>query len=459
MGCTRNRSKTLDEGLFVFGLVIALVVPSTVWATFASQFAFSTGEGYSDNIFFSQTNKNHDFITIFAPTLTFLYAPEGQITPTLTANITPSYQIYARHSDLNNFDNVSANAAYTYQYSPRLNFNLYDTLQRQGQTRLGGLTGFGQFPTGPTSPPPVGGVIAPPSSQNLKDLTSGGTQLTNYVGFQGSYLYRPDIRFTGWYTNQFVNFTQAGGTDVFNDVGFRGIYNWRQDHNLHAGLTISISNARNGDSGVIYNFDFGDDYFSNYTIQLTPTLSLAASTGLSFNTSNSGPHVAQNTSVIITKLWETAQLNGGVTKGLTPSYGISGISDTTTLFTNVNWRLTEKLSTGASVNFSLYDTKDVNFKTFQAGFGFQYLFTSWLSSGIYYSFNWIDAGAGANSTGGLIQQGITRANNVFAFLTTRFDVWPNTGLARSISSPTLSPTPTLIPPFPMQAPQTPKLIP
>src|SRR5262249_8533504 len=162
------------------------------------------------------------------------------------------------------------------------------------------------------------------------------------------------------------------------------------------------------------NFDIGDDYFSNYNIQLTPTLSLSASSGLSLNTSDSGPRVANNTTVTITKLWETAQVNGGVRKGLTPSFGISGVSDTASVFANFNWRITEKLSAVSSANFTFWDTKDVNFKTFQAGMGVQYLFTSWLSSGVIYNYNWIDAGAGANSTG-LIQQGITRANNVFAF--------------------------------------------
>jgi hypothetical protein len=275
----------------------------------------------------------------------------------------------------------------------------------------------------------------------------------------GSYLYRPNSSFSGGYSNQFTNFSTAGGTEVFNSIFARGVYNWNQDHNLHAGFTISIINARNGGSGVAYNFDAGDDYFTNYNIQLTPTLSLSARTGLSLSTgNNSGSPVTNNTNITITKLWETAQVNGGLNKGLTPSYGVSGISDTTTLFMNFNWRLAEKLSTVTGLNFSFYDTKDVNFKTFQAGIGLQYLFTSWLSSGLNYQFNWIDAGAGANSTD-LLQKGITKSNSVFAYLTTRFDVWPNTGLARSISSPTLSPTPALIPPFPMQAPQAPTLTP
>lgn len=444
MGCIRNRSKILANCFFLLPLAIAIVLPSSLWGAFATQFSFTPGEAYSDNIFFSK-DREHDFVTFFTPTLTLLYAPEGQVSPTLNVNVSPRYEIYARHSDLNNFDNIAANAGYTYLYSPRLSFNLSDSFQRQGKTRTS-LIQPGQFLTGPTSPPASGGITTPSQSQNLKDLTSAGTQISNSVALEGSFLYRPDVSFTGGYTNTFASFTDAGGSDLFHSIYIRGIYNWRQEHNLHAGYTLSIGNARNGDNGVIHNFDIGDDYFTNYNIQLTPTLSLAASSGLSLNTSNSGPRVANNTSVTITKLWETAQVNGGVRKGLTPSFGVSGISDTTSLFANFSWRLSEKLSASSSANFSLWDTEDVNFKTFQAGIGFQYLFTSWLSSGLNYNFNWIKTGAGADSTD-LLERGIVKSNVLFLTLTARFDVWPNTGLARSISSPTLSPEPTLIPPF------------
>jgi hypothetical protein len=449
MGCTKSHSRIWDEWTLLVGVVFCLALPANAWAAFASQFSLSAGEQYSDNIFFSKS-KEHDFVTIFTPTLTLFYAPEGQVVPTLNLNISPSGEIYARHSDLNNFgDNVSVNGGYTYRYSPRLNFHLSDTFQRQGQTRTGGLDGFGQFATGPTSPPPT----SSPGSQNLKDLISQGDQLSNSVFFQGSYLYRPDISFTGGYTNTFTRFITAGGTDVFHTIHARGIYNWKQEHNLHAGYSISINNSRNGDSGVIHNFDVGDDYFTNYNLQLTPTLSLAASTGLSLNTGNDGPRVANNTSITITKLWETAQLNGGLRKGLTPSFGVSGISDTTSLFTNFNWRLTERLSTNSNVNLSFFDTQDVKFKTFQASLGLQYLFTSWLSSALTYRFNWIDSGAGANASD-LLEKGTVKSNSVFLSVTTHFDLWPNTGLARTISSSTL--TPVLRTPFPIQVPTTPR---
>ncbi|HWP22866.1 MAG TPA: hypothetical protein VNM15_01615 [Candidatus Binatia bacterium] len=422
-----------------------LFAASSVWAAVASQFSFTASEGYSDNIFFSK-DKEHDFITVFTPKLTLLYAPPGQVVPTLNLDLSTSGEIYARNSDLTNFGkNVWLNGAYTYQYSPRLNLYVSDSLRRLGDTRTGGLAG--SFQSGPTSPPT--GVPSPPVSTNLNNLISRGDQWSNWVSLHGSYLYRPDMSFTAGYSNQIVSFVDAGGTDVFHTISLRGIYNWRQEHNLHAGYSISISRSRNGDNGVIHNFDFGDDYFTNYNIQLTPTLSLAASTGLSFNTGNRGPRVANNTSITVTKLWETAQLNAGVRKGLTPSFGVAGVSDTTSFFGNFDWRITEKFSANSSLNFSMYDTKDVNFKTFQASVGAQYAFTSWLSAGLAYYHNWVDSGAGATSTD-LLSRGAVRSNSAFLFLTTRFDLWPNTGLARSISPSAL--TPVITTPFPVQSP-------
>ena len=450
MGCIRNRSKIWGECAILAAFCTVLLRPSDIWAAFASQFSLSVGEEYSDNIFFSK-NKESDFVTIITPTLSLYYAPIGQAAPTLNLNISPSGQIYARHGELSSFgfnDNSSINGGYTFQYSPRLTFNFSESFQRQGDTRLTGLVGAGnQLPLTPTTPFPQGGAVPNSASQNLKDYTSGGQQLSNNFAFQGNFLYRPDMRFSAGYSNTFAKFITQGGSDLSQTLSIRGIYNWKQEHNLHAGYSVSIVNPRNGDNGVIHDFDFGDDYFTSqvYNIQITPTLSLAASTGLSINTSGSGPKVANNTTITVTKLWETATLSGGLRKGLTPSFGISGVSDTTNLFTNFAIQLAERVSGTASTSFSYFDTKDVNFKTIQASAGLQYSITSWLSSTLSYSYRWINSGSGANNTD-LISPGTVNASNVFINFTTRFDIWPNAGLART--EPFSGGAPTLRTPFP-----------
>jgi len=451
MACTKNRSKIWTDGIFVFFVITVFMLPNQAWGAFASQFSLTVGEGYSDNIFFTK-QKEHDFATVIVPTFSLLYAPEGQVTPTLSLSISPNGQIFARHSELSNFgENFVFNGAYTYRHSPRLNFYVSNNLQRLGETRIIGLTDEGFFQVPVPEPPPLPSAETVPSSAgNLSNFITGGAQLINVFSVRGSYLYRPDVSFTGGYTNTFTNFIDQGGNELFQTVGARGIYNWRQDHNLHAGYFISILKDRDGDTNVIHTIDIGDDYFTGYKLQLTPTLSLAASTGISFNIGSGGPRVANNTNVTLTKLWETATLSAGVQKGLTPSDGVSGISNTTSVFANFVMRLSEKFSVNSGVQFSLFDTDDVNFNTFQGTVGLQYWITTWLSSALSYNFRWIDSGSGASNTD-LLTQGVVKANTVMLTLTANFDLWPNIRLARSnMSSSTL--TPVLRTPFPITTP-------
>ena len=449
MACTRSRLRIWVNRLQTSLLILSVVWPTALWAAVASQFSLLLGEQYSDNIFFSK-EKEDDFVSIITPTLTLLYAPSGQIAPTLTLNISSSGEIYGRHSELNNFgDNINVNGGYTYQYSPRVNFHVSNRFRRQGATRLAESGGSGEFETGQTSPPPVGGVSSPSPSDRLENFISRGNQLTNSFNLHGRYLYRPDLTITAGYTNRLAKFLDAGGTDVFHTIGTRAVYNWRRDHNLHAGYSISILDSRTTKSSVIHNLDFGDDYFTNYNLQLTPTLSLTTSTGLSLNLGSEGPRVANNTRITFTKLWETADWNVGVFKGLTPSFGVAGVSDTTSFFSNFNLRLTDRLSTQANANFSLFDTEDVNFKVLQAGAGAQYLLTSWLSSNLNYYFNWSDSGAGATGSD-LLNPGSVRSNVVFLSVTLLFDLWPNIGLARGMSSSAT--TPRIRTPFPSASP-------
>ena len=206
----------------------------------------------------------------------------------------------------------------------------------------------------------------------------------------------------------------------------------------------------------MFNFDLGDDYFSNFQINLSPTLTLTASTGISLNAGNNGPPVANNTNITLTKIWETATLSGGVQHGLTSSYGVAGISNTTTVNGQFNYQVTEKLSTIAGVNFSFYDTDDGNFQTFQASTGARYQFTPWLASNLFYAYRWTDSSSSvAQSSSGILQAGIVRANAVYLTLTANFDLWPNVGLARS----TTVLTPLVTTPFPQAITPTTKPLP
>src|SRR5690349_21856648 len=116
MGCTRSRLRISAESFFAVALVLTLALPSNGWAAFASQFSFSVGEQYNDNIFFEK-KKEHDFVTVITPALHLYYAPTGQSAPTANLNISPTGLIYARHSNLNDFgfsDTSAITGGYTY---------------------------------------------------------------------------------------------------------------------------------------------------------------------------------------------------------------------------------------------------------------------------------------------------------------------------------------------------------
>ena len=417
----RSCSQWSFVGLYLSLLIVcSLLLQRDALAAVASQFSLSVGEEYNDNIFFTK-DKEHDFITHIFPTFSLFYAPAGQTVPVFTADFTPIGQIFADHSEESNFgDNIRFRTSYIYRYSPRVTFHAADTLRRLGQTR----TAFGdEFLTG--SP----GFNLSPQSQELDDFISRGDQLTNRFSLGARYEHTPNLSFTGDYDFGYTTFLDAGGRDLSHSVGARGFYRWREEHNLHAGYSISIIKSRNGDDNIVHNFDIGDDYFSSLKIDLSPTLTILTSAGVGLNSNSSGPGISGRVNVTAIKIWERATLRAGVRKGLTPSFGVGGISDTTSFFTAFNIRITEFLTGIAAVDYSLYDTDDVNFNTFQASTGLQYRFTSWLSSTLGYAHRRRDAGSGAASTD-LLEQGTVNSNSVFLFFTSRFDVWPSIGLAR-----------------------------
>ena len=376
--------------------LLALILAKNAEARFASRFSLSATEEYNDNIFFTK-EKDQDFVTSITPTLTFLYAPPGQKDFPFRASIGSALQVFARNSDRNNLGEViSFDAGYSYRYSPRLSFELTETLRRIGETRTQG--------------------------SDIAQLGTGGDQLSNRFSVDGKFLYTPKITFTGGFSGRVRSFLDEGGTDIDNSVGIRGTYQWGQ-HNLHAGYRISFIDSRNenddDDDNVIHTFDLGDDYFSKKIIRLTPTLTLSAASGISVNTSGDGPTIANKTNINLIKVWRGASLTARVSRGLTGSLGVSGLSNTTSFLSNFNIQFTRFLTANADVNFSLFDTDDEDFDVLQAQAGIQYLITSWLSSNLRYIHRWRDTGE-------------INSNSILLFFTAHFDIWPNPGLGKAI---------------------------
>jgi len=417
-------------------------------AGIAAGLSFSVGEEYNDNIFFAE-KKQRDFVTLFAPTLTFLYVPPSETVPTLVAGLSVAGQVFARHSELNNFgDNVSFNVGYTHRYSPRLTFHVANTLRRGGDARTIGFDTLGptpQLPTTPTMVPPIGGLDPLPNFQGVGALVSKGSIFTNHFSIDGAYLYAPNLSISGSYNTEYSALTSQGGSDLSNSVGIRGVYNWLQEHNLFAGYNVTVVQSRGGvgGSGVVHNFDFGDDYLSTLKINLTPTWTISGSAGIGLNTAGSGPGVANNLSVTMIKIWQTAVFDVAVRRGFTSSFGLAGVALTTNADSSFKIRLLERLTGSLGIDYSFFKTSDADFKVFRAGLGLQYWFTNWLSSSMAYSHQWRDitgsdvprlVSKGRISSGGRID-----SNSVFLSLSVHFDIWPNVGISKGPIRPLYAP--------------------
>src|ERR1043166_5754684 len=92
MGYKNRRSPIANPACMVVVFLVCLLYSNRAEAAFATQFSFTAGELYTDNLFFTK-QKEHDFVTTLTPTFSILYAPVGSQIPTLNLNISPSGSI------------------------------------------------------------------------------------------------------------------------------------------------------------------------------------------------------------------------------------------------------------------------------------------------------------------------------------------------------------------------------
>jgi len=389
--------------LFLFLLLLSflfgLALPLAAQAGAVSGLSIALTEEFNDNIFFSEDEKSGDFITSIIPTFRFLYAPHGAEVPTFTAEVSSAVQIFANNSELNNWgENVRLAADYLYQHSPRLSFSLKNVLRRVAEGRTARRDGF------------------------EADLLTRGARVTDTYSVDGKFLYTPKSYFTGRFSGFYTNFIDEGGSDSKNSLGVRAFYVWKEEHNLYVGYSMEVFRPRNGENTVVHSFDIGDDFFSNRKIQITPTLTLITSGGISFASDNNRSGIAGRTNLRLTKVWQRASLTTGLRRGLTSSFGASGISNTTTVFNNVNVRLTELLTLAGGLTFSLFDTDDGDIQVFGGQIGIEYQINQWAAAKLGYLYRWRDE----EDT-----PGTTSSNSVVLFFGTNFDTWPRFGLGRN----------------------------
>jgi len=381
---------------FLPTLLLSVLLATNAEGRFTSRFSLSVTEEYNDNIFFAK-KKDPDFVTSISPTLTLFYQPLSQNTPIFNTVFTFPAKIFARNSQQNSYflsKNQSLNTDYTYQYSPRLTVDFRESLRLFGSTRT--------------------------ADSDISDLIIGGDQLNNNFSINGKFLFKPKLTFFADFKTNYRVFLDAGGSETSNSIGARGSYVWKQ-HNIHLGYGITVLKSRSGEDNVVHSIDVGDDFFSKKTIKLTPTLTLLASSGISLNTGTAGPRLANNTDVSLTKVWQGASLSARLTRGLSSSLGVSGISETTNLSSNFNIRLTQFLTLTQDVNMSFFETEDNSFNIFQAKANIQYFITPWMAANLSFTHRSRDTGKVAS-------------NSVNLSMTLFFDIWPNTALGRGLQS-------------------------
>jgi hypothetical protein len=446
--------------------VILLVFCGKAEARFASRFSLAVGEEYSDNIFFSE-KKTHDFITVLNPTLSFIYQPTFRPNSQLTFDLSVPAEFFVRHSGESNFgDRLSLQANYLYQYSSRLNFTARECLSRRGETRTGGFDdlrgggqGFGNSSgTGGLSGSTTfggfssnGGCGGFGNSGGLgrvggeaglgdSDLVTRGEVLSNTFDIRSRFSYSPIWSFDGSYRSRYMAFFDEGGREISHKFEIGTSYHRWQQHNLRARYSIEILKSRDGKTDILHDIDAGDDFFSNRQIQLTPTLSILASTGLGLQTGDSDFRLRHTLDVALVKIWRLAQFVVGVKRGLTGSQGVSGPSFTTDFFTGFQIQLTRRLVGMAGAELSLYDTDNQDYETFQALAGFQYWLASWVAVNLAYNFQRFDPERQNGDTSSILSQGIVDSNSVFLSLVAYFDLWPNLGLAHGAAASHMLPT-------------------
>jgi len=150
--------------------------------------------------------------------------------------------------------------------------------------------------------------------------------------------------------------------------------------------------SRNGDDDLVIDFDFGDDYLSRFDFELTPTLKLSYSGGVSFASRTSGAGVVNRSRISLEQIWKKARLTAGFRHGLTSSLGVSGTSRTTAVFGDFTIRFSRSLSGVLSATYSNFDTDDDSFNTVRANVSLQYWILYWLRADFKYGFAMRDGG-------------------------------------------------------------------
>ncbi|MGE0823698.1 MAG: hypothetical protein AB7G75_28450 [Candidatus Binatia bacterium] len=369
-------------------------------------------------------------------------------------------------------DRLSLRTRYNFPYSTRVTFDFDECFGRVGTSRIGGqndvrqgagLGGSGGFGSGSSASVTSGfggfggfgsdglrscsgsgglgslGRGDPGSILSSSELVTRGETIENDFNFRNRINFSQNFSVASGYQWRYLGFLDEGGQESAHSFDIDASYTRWRGHRLYARYRLTLFRRRTGGSETIHDVDVGDDYFGSRQIQLTPTLSIFASTGISTATGGGKFRLRHKLDVSLVKLWRTAVFTVGVDRGLSSSVGVSGPSFTTNFFSTYVIQLSRRFTGIAAADFSMFDTDDSDFQTLQILAGLQYWVTSWMSVNLMYNYRWLDPDQGGSRDNFLSTAKID-GHSVIVSLSAYFDIWPNVGLARGIAarSPFLS---------------------
>jgi len=405
----------------------------------------SLSEEYNDNVFFDESDE-WDFITIIGLGLGVDYQRPGL---SLDLNGGTNAQLYARGTHANTvnvLDNQALQLGTTYQATPRLSFNISNSLARVSDTRTGTSTTSGESAaasdsgttpaTNPadTTPSPTDTTTTPPGSagaqqqdgySNVDVLLPRGSAFTNAFSLAANYRLTPRWTATAGYRNSLSNFTDPGGRDLSHYALASAGYQWRPNVSFNAGYSFSHFDFSDNPNADSHSVTVGADY------QPSPLWSISGAGGVYFTNptgndpaDSSGNDITDQTGFTgylqLDKLFQRSAVSLGARQGVTPSAGVAGLSLTREAFLAYHIRLAEWLSGSVSTSYSYYDTTTTNFSVSNTTAGLSFPVWRQVTGGLYYSYRWRDS---SQTVPDILNQGTVDGNLVWFRVGTSWPLW------------------------------------
>lgn len=403
--------------------------------------SLSVREQYSDNLFFSNTNKQDDYGTFISPILTLAYADKNVV---VAGSYIGTAQFYIKNGGA---DTYSQNAALFMDFpflnrqfkrltlrfiekiafSPSLPAFTFDdaTLTGVGGVLLsgfgaggvggsggqritqGGQVGAGGIGTTNFGSGGLGGVGGGVSNQGV--FTRRTSAFANVAGVVATYQWSPRLTNRLTYLNRIIKFTDNTNfvDGISNSIGFRVGYALTPRTTVNSNYGINITGFPGSGSSTLVSHSVT----GGFTHILTQDISIFGNLGTGF--SNNAPGIlrasggiAKTSALTIYSLRYTRFLGTG-----------AGIGAGATLSQNVTAQITRQLSAkmlgfvrgGYGKNKALAATTVFDINTYQAGAGLSYPFYQWLRGDI----NYIYLNQRASGIAGLTAE----VNQVFVSLT------------------------------------------